>query len=421
MNVVDRESANRYRWLILCTAWLSYSMAFFTRLSIPPLAPFIQADLNLTRAQVGLFVTAAYLGYMAMQVPSGWLTDSIGVRKMLLIGQTVIGVFIMLTSTATGFMQGLISMFFAGIGCGCLLTSTTKAIMYWFPRKERGTAMGLKQTGVNIGGLLAALTLPVIALTRGWRFSLLIVGLSAILSGVVSFTLYRETSVKERSVASSLRETLNMFKKVAVSRPLLILSCSIAIYLAVEFSLITYLVLNLVEESSLSVVLAGQYLALTEGAGAFGKPLFGALSDILFGGKRKRLLILIGLLMASMCVTFGMAIRILPLWAITAVCILFGLTAIGYGGLYLALVGEIAGKELTGIATGVSTTISLTGIIFGPPLFGYLADITGSYSLSWYLLASAMIVAILLIALVKERPNQIAYSYTQPGNYGRRV
>jgi len=407
--VAEQEATRKYRWIILCTAWLSYSMAFFTRLSIPPLAPFIQVDLDLTRAQVGLFVTATYLGYMVMQIPSGWLTDSIGVRKMLLIGQIIIGLFVTLTSTITGFTQGLVSMFFAGVGCGYLLTSTTKAIMYWFPKKERGTAMGLKQTGVNVGGLLAALTLPVIALARGWRFSLFIVGLSAILSGILSFILYKEPSVKEDSTISSFGATLNVFKKIIVNKDIILLSCSIAIYLAVEFSLITYLVLNLIEAASLPVVLAGQYLALTEGAGAFGKPIFGAISDVIFGGRRKNLLILIGLVMIVMCIIFGSVVSFLPSWAIAALCIIFGLTATGHGGLYLALVGELAGKELTGIATGVSTTISLIGIIVGPPLFGYLADVTESYSLSWYSLASCMTVAILLIFLLGEE-KRIVYA-----------
>ena len=47
-------------------------------------------------------------------------------------------------------------MTLAGIGLGCVMPATTKAVLVWFPIKERATAMGFKQTGVNVGGMISA-------------------------------------------------------------------------------------------------------------------------------------------------------------------------------------------------------------------------------------------------------------------------
>jgi MFS family permease len=60
------------------------------------------------------------------------------------------------------------------------------------------------------------------------------------------------------------------------------------------------------------------------------------------------------------------------------------------------MVGEISGKEMTGIATGISFLISNLGVVIGPPLFGYFIDATGEYHLSWILIGFCMAMVALL-------------------------
>ncbi|MFC1974519.1 MFS transporter [Chloroflexota bacterium] len=142
----------RYRWVILGVCWLAYVVAFMQRLSIGPLAPFLKEDLGLTSAQVGFLVSAAGFGYMLTLVPAGWLVDRIGARWLLLTGEVFGGIFVASMFMVTTLTQGLVLMVLAGMGMGCLMPSTTKAILDWFPVKERATAMGVKQTAVNMGG-----------------------------------------------------------------------------------------------------------------------------------------------------------------------------------------------------------------------------------------------------------------------------
>jgi sugar phosphate permease len=289
-------SSSRYRWVILGVIWLAFIVAFLQRLSIGPLAPFLQEDLGLTSAQVGFFMSAAAAGYAVMTIPAGWLVDRIGVRWLLLIGEVIGGIFLISMFTVESLGAGLALMTLAGMGMGCLMPSTTKAVLVWFPVNERATAMGFKQTAVNAGGIITAVTLPTVAIHYGWQYGFLGIGIIAVVIGVVSFMLYKEPPQNPRLEAS--QATTSSRPKPSVSEVfksrdiwLLIVSCMALI--VVEFSAIAYFVLYLTDVLLITVVTAGFFLAVFEVGGVFGKPINGIISDRLFHGSRKKVYFLL--------------------------------------------------------------------------------------------------------------------------------
>ena len=82
---------------------------------------------------------------------------------------------------------------------------------------------------------------------------------------------------------------------------------------------------------------------------------------------------------------------------------LMGLSVLGRHGVSITFIAELAGKELAGTASGVSITITYTGIVIGPPLFGYIADITQSYWLSWFVFGIASALASVMLLLVQDK------------------
>ena len=83
---------------------------------------------------------------------------------------------------------------------------------------------------------------------------------------------------------------------------------------------------------------------------------------------------------------------------------ILGSTTIGYHGVLFGLMGEIVRKEVVGLATGFSLTITFLGIVLYPPLFGHLVDRWGSYSPAWDMLAVSWIAALLILfGFVQER------------------
>jgi len=124
------------------------------RLSIGPLAPFLKEGLSLNNSQIGMFTSAIFIGYMISLIPAGILEDRIGERWILGFSEITGGAFIFCMFFASHFYQALIFMCLCRIGLGGILPATSKAILTWFPEYERGTAMGLKHTAINIGGIL---------------------------------------------------------------------------------------------------------------------------------------------------------------------------------------------------------------------------------------------------------------------------
>ena len=182
-------------WTSLALVTLAHALGALAVLAVAPLAPFLLESLHLSRAQVGLFLPAVYLGGVLMALPAGWLTDRLGVRATLGLGQVVIGGGVLLAATATSLTACLVCLVLAGFGFSVLNPSTGKAVVEWFPPRRRGVAMGVKQTGLTLGGFVGALTLPPVALAFGWRRALAAAGALALLSAALVALRYRSPAV----------------------------------------------------------------------------------------------------------------------------------------------------------------------------------------------------------------------------------
>ena len=79
----------------------------------------------------------------------------------------------------------------------------------------------------------------------------------------------------------------------------------------------------------------------------------------------------------------------------------------GWNAIYLTRVGEIAGKRLAATATGISFVVTNLGAIFGPPIFGYLIDLTGTYTASWCFLGLCMTLVVFLSILQKAESQAV--------------
>jgi MFS family permease len=137
-------------------------------------------------------------------------------------------------------------------------------------------------------------------------------------------------------------------------------------------------------------------LGLAFGVGAFARVGWSLLSDYLLGEERKPVLILIGIVASLTSAAFILLSSFPSKELLYLLVILFGLTGVGWNAIYLTMVGEISGEELTGIGTGISFLFSNLGVVIGPPLFGYLIDVTGEYHLSWVFISLCMAMVALL-------------------------
>ncbi len=406
MSSVTTERDN-FRWAILVLISSSHIVGASAQYGISTLAPFYPEELGLSRAQVGLFISAFYLAMTAASFGAGLLADRMGVGKTTLQGHLFVGVCIGAAALAPSFPWAFAGFFLCGLGYAFLNPASTKGVMAWFHRDERATAMGIKQTGVPAGGFFTALLAPPLVLLIGWRGAFVALGIVNFLFGFIFSYLWREpASDMESNAAQASRRPENQ-KPLAVWG-FLPASFATAIFLIGQMSLITYLPLYLKESMGFSPYWASQALSIAQGGAMLGRVGWGVASDRLFGGRRKIVLLLIGL--ASIVLMMGLSLitQESPLPLLFGIILLLGCCIVGYQGVSYALIGELAGTTRTGVAMGLMITINAAAATLGTPLFGYIVDRTESYAMAWRFLAGAVGLGCLGLTAFLKEPRRIS-------------
>jgi MFS transporter, ACS family, hexuronate transporter len=391
-----------FRWTILALITVSHIIGAGAQYGINTLAPFYKDELGLSRAHVGLFFSAFYLAMTGASFGSGWLADRFGVRQTTFYGHRWIlhrrcGVFPVVRIRLRQF-------FLAGLGYSFLNPASTIGVMTWFERDERATAMGAKQTGVPGGGVMAAFLAPSLVLMVGWRGALAALGLINFLFAFLFAALSREPSSNmadhvDRLEGKSASDSLNIWELLPVS-------CATALYLIGQMVVITYVPLYLKDAMGFSPYWASQTLALTQAGAMFGRIGWGVASDRLFVGRRRVVLIIIGLLSAVSIAGLSSMSGASPYYLLLPILFVAGVSIVGYQGVSYALIGEIAGRSRTGAGLGMMITINAGAATLGTPMFGYIVDYTGSYAVGWQVLAATIAIGVVGLALFLKESRQ---------------
>jgi MFS transporter, ACS family, aldohexuronate transporter len=398
---------DRFRWTILALISVSHVIGATAQYAINTLAPFYQDELNVSRAQIGLFFSGFYLAMTGSSFGAGWLADRFGVQKSVMQGHLFLGVCVVGASMAPSFAWVLVSFFLAGLGYSFFNPALSKGVMAWFDHDERATAMGIKQTGVPAGGVVTAMLAPQLVLILGWRGALAVLGLINFLFGFF-FSLFWRDPLDENAAAPSPPHSAGETREPLKLWNFLPISCGTAVYLVGQLSLITYTPLYLKDVMGFSAYRASQALALTQAGAMFGRIGWGVVSDKLFGGRRKVVLMIIGLLSVFFIAALSFMTRESSLLVLLLILFLSGICLVGYQGVSYALIGELAGANRTGAALGMMITINAACATLGTPLFGYLVDRTGSYSIAWQALAGALGLGIIGLATLLREPQRFS-------------
>ncbi len=398
--MIQTMPLSRYRWVMLSVMWVTYMVVFMNRLSVGPLAPFLKEELHINSAEIGLIITASIIGYIITMIPAGLLVDRFGAKWLIVIGEFIAGIAVMGIFWAPSYHWVLVMMFLTGLGSGTIVPATAKDLYIWFPVKERATVMGIRQTAINLGTVISAAVLPLIALSYGWRAGFLTFGLVAVGISIIALIFYKETPLPPRVIVKN-KDKQGTLSKILHDRNIWFLGASALCLTWVEFAVAAQLVLYLKEDLLLNVVLAGQLLAVTQVAGGVARPINGLLSDRVFGGARKPLWMILGAVSVISCLILALAGRDLGWW-LYVVLALVGIGSTSFGGLFFTMLTEIAGPESAGTATGVGVTLSSLGTMFGAAVFGYIVDSTHSYAPAWISLAIMSFLSIVLLLFARE-------------------
>jgi len=390
------------RWVTVAMLWLTHTVSFLNYTSFGTLAPFIKDELNLTSSQIGLFVSVASIGAILVQFPAGVLLELFGIRRTIFVSVMVIGFSAILLSQVTSFWTAIPILFVFGLASGSITPAAAKAIIGLFPFRGRATAMSIKQTGINMGGILAGILMPTLAVWFNWRYGLMVVGVGEMICSIFIY-LFCKDPWESSTNHLPLSFILNKFRKIIVRKDILLIGGIGMFFIATQFCFSTYIVLYLTKELLFPIRLAGTYFTFAFLAGAFARIGWSAFSDYFLHGKRKLILLIISFLSAITCSLLGWSSPLnFKSWMILLLTLLLGLTGIGWNAIWLAMIGELIDRESSGMTTSAAIFVGNLGILLGPPLFGYILDITKSYNLAWQSLALSALATIGLLCLLRE-------------------
>lgn len=387
-------------WSVLTATLTTQSLTTLSALSLSAVAPKAAADLGIGPALVGYQVSIVYTGAVVSSLVGSGFVHRLGATRTSQISLWLAAAGCLLSSL--GSLPALaLGAFIIGLGYG----GTNPAASHLLARVNSGRHMNLifsiKQCGVPVGGMLAGLLIPPITLAIHWRAGLLA---CAMLAVAVSAGLV----LVRKAWDDDLRHTAGLFVSPLAGLRLIwrhhilrwLALCSFA-FSAVQLSLVSLLVTYLVTEVHLSLVTAGGLLAVAQVSGASGRIGWGWLADRLRSGSKA--MILNGLLAAIAAVATAFVSADWPWFGIAALVALFGFCAIGWNGVFIAVIARQAPRESIGLATGATLSITFAGVIVGPSGFAALHDGLGlSYANGYILMAAITLVGVWCMVVARK-------------------
>jgi ACS family hexuronate transporter-like MFS transporter len=179
------------RWWIGGILFASTVINYIDRQTLSVLAPLLKKEYHWTNQDYAWIVIAFRVTYAVGQTVSGRLLDLLGTRRGLSLSVAWYSLVAMATSLATGLRSFAIFRFLLGAGESANWPGATKAVAEWFPKRERGWAVALFDSGSSIGGAVAPfLVLFLYHHFRSWRPAFLFTGTLGFLWLIVWRKLY---------------------------------------------------------------------------------------------------------------------------------------------------------------------------------------------------------------------------------------
>lgn len=140
------------RGFILVMLFIAGVINYMDRSALSIAAPFIQKDLQLDAAHMGMIFSSFFIGYAIFNFIGGYASDYFGAKKVLTTSMTFWSIFAGVTALTFNFISLFIARVLFGMGEGPLSASQSKMVNNWFPKKSRARALAIAMAGTSLGG-----------------------------------------------------------------------------------------------------------------------------------------------------------------------------------------------------------------------------------------------------------------------------
>jgi sugar phosphate permease len=360
------------------------------------LIPAFRAE-GLSLEQAGILVACPTAGLLLTLVAWGAAADRWGERLVLGTGLALAGAVLLVGTTVAGTAALGACLAAAGAAGASVYAASGRLILGWFPARQRGLAMGIRQSAQPLGVAVAALALPSLG-AHGRPAALAFLGTFCLAAAVLVAAVVRDPARPPREAGrhggspyrGGPHRTAIILWRVHAASALLVVP---------QFAVATFALVFLVDAHGLDPVTAGRILAVAQACGAFSRLGAGVWSDRVGSRMRPMRALAVATALILGALAAGAAVR--APWAVAA---LFAavIVSVSTNGLAFTAVAEHAGSSWAGRALGIQNTGQNAFAAATPPVLAAVIGAAG-YAVAFGVVALFPLAAAGLVPVGGER------------------
>lgn len=427
-----------YRWIVLVMIFITYMIAGADRANIGVVIPVVRKDFNLSNTDVGALASLFYVSYALIQIPTGFLIEKFGIRRILVGSMVLTSIATLFTGLAASAAQLKVSRFLLGAAEGPINIGIVSTINRWFPPHEKGLATGVFMASIKFAPAFVPPLCAFLLLHFGWRDVFLIFGVPGFLSALLWYWLVRDDPSQVRRCAPEevayiknsapigaektadrdhpvtdtkwldkvirLREVELLRTNREVLRSWNVWACALGYFfmVGITYAIMTWVPTYLVSVKHFSIMKMGVVASAPWVGAIVGNLAGGWLSDNFFAKRRKPVM----LITSAATVMMMYALINAPSEPISLAALLFlagVLLNLGYSTFLVYPMG-IATKEKVPFAASIVNTAGSLGGAFTPFIVGVVLDRFNWDAVFALLAGSSFIAFFLVMSMIEPKP-----------------
>lgn len=403
----NKMKQSNYRWFVSFLFFWAYVAAAADRANLGIAMPFIREEFHITNTQAGGLMSLFVLFYAAFQIPSAWLLQKFGVRKVIPIALFGTSLVTLGIGMSNSLLHLQLTRSLLGVAEAPMPIGVTSTINRWFPSQEKGIATGIFIAAAKFGPVLVPPACIAIVAMWGWREIFIIFAIPGVILSIIWFIfipnspnqsrfvnqqeidhIEEQVSSKEKKANSTTviepipvldkiirtqnMELLTSTKKILFSWNIIGCGICFGFQVGITYVLVAWLPTYLLVVKNFSLIDMGIVSSAPWVGAVIGNIAGGALSDKLLKGRRKP-----GMMISSLATCIMMMLIVLISGNALYYGIMFFLTGIllciGYSN-YLAYPMNVASKDKFPFACAIVSMLGQLGGAAAPFIVGLMLD-----------------------------------------------
>lgn len=404
-----KEFNKQYWKTIVFTFCLGWVVIWIYRAMLSPVYGEIQQTIGTqTNAAMGLISSCYFFGYTALQIPSGFLVDRFGQKRVLIPGFLVFAAGAVSIATAGTLTAIYVGSVLAGAGCGTYYGAAFSLTTEHVPAEKKGIGTAIVNSGSALGMILGMTgsSFVVKQLNLPWQ-TMVYISATLIVLMVVWFAIAIKDNAAEKRAANQskaaekeeskneVKEKGNLFSLKLVSCYFLYFTTCYAYYL-----IVTWLPSFLETERGISGGLVGVVVSMISVTAVPGALYFASLSD---KKRNKKALIIVGLEISAF-ILIAVSMFVPNAGLLSVVLLLYGfLGKMAVDPVLISHVSDNADPKNVATTLGMFNFFGMSSSVIAPALTGRIIDVSGSGELGFYIGAALLLVGTVLFLVSNAR------------------